>query len=337
MIGRAKRPWSIPALILLLSCICFPPGAASGAAAQESRGYASFDLELDGVYVGFLYNSEGGSPSSAVIIEPMGPNYIIKKHLGQPRYEDIVINVGPHMSKHIYEWIKDTITQRYQPKNGAIVLLDQHYRELSRLEFFNALITEVTFPILDASSRDLAYLQVKISPSFTRSRRYAGSAPVAYAHAQTAAQQQRSSKKWSSSNYRFTIACLENAARGIHKISALTYKIQFQAQVPGGARDAQPYVGYDLSNITVWVAGNHAEPFYQWFDDFVVKGNNADNMERTATLEYFDARLSEVLFKLTLSHVGIYKMSAEKATADSFQLHKAELYIENIFNFEYPH
>lgn len=89
-------------------------------------------------------------------------------------------------------------------------------------------------------------------------------------------------------------------------------------------------------NLTAWVAATNSEPLYQWFENFVLKGNNADNMEKTGTLEYFDPTLKEVLFKLTFDHLGIFKLTRDMSGVASGGLayDKAEMYMEN-FRFDY--
>ena len=279
---------------------------------------------------------EGGNATPDVISEMPGPNYVKKKHLGQIKYEDLILKVDASMSKVFYQWVKDTVEQRYLRKNGAIIVADYNYRELSRIEFFNGLISEVTFPALDATSRDRTYLQVKITPATTRFTR-AGSTAQGKPYTATAAQ---THKLWLPSNYRLKIDGLDNATPWTHKISALTFKMPVVAAKIGDRPDSSRVpAGFEVSNLTAWVASSHSESLYQWFENFVIRGNSADNMEKSGTLEYFDPTLKEVLFRLTFDHLGIFKLSSEMPVSGSSTLpqDKAEMYVENIrFDFSAP-
>ena len=53
----------------------------------DTRRYeaGNFFFELDGVKCGFIKSVEGGGVSAEVINEPVGPNYYVKKHIGQPK------------------------------------------------------------------------------------------------------------------------------------------------------------------------------------------------------------------------------------------------------------
>ena len=63
------------------------PGTRSFAAGR-------FALQLDGVSCGFLAAADGGDISADVISEPSGPSGFVKKHIGQPKYEDFELQAG---------------------------------------------------------------------------------------------------------------------------------------------------------------------------------------------------------------------------------------------------
>ena len=71
------------------------------------------------------------------------------------------------MWKVLYAWLADTLDRNFSRKSGAIVGGD-HYREHERMNFYNALVSEITLPGLDASSKDPCFLTVKLSPEYTR-------------------------------------------------------------------------------------------------------------------------------------------------------------------------
>jgi hypothetical protein len=324
MATSKKGSWSLLFFILPAFCIFLSPGSAFSG---DVRSYASgnFILELDGAFAGFLRSAEGGNVTADVVVEAIGPTYVKKKRLGSIKVEDITLSAGANMSKAFYQWIKDTAEQRYVRKNGAIVMTDYKNQEMSRIDFFNGLISEVTFPAADGASKDPAYLQVKITPESVRSSRSSGKAYQSM---------QKAQKNWLSSNYRFKIDGLDAATVGrTYKTSAPTIKIKMAGESVGEQRVKVPTpAGVEISNLTAWVAAATSEPLYQWFENFVLKGNNADNMERTGTLEYFDPTLKEVLFRLTFDHLGIFKLTRDMSgvAGGGLLLDKAEMYIENI-------
>jgi hypothetical protein len=79
------------------------------------------------------------------------------------------------------------------------------------------------------------------------------------------------------------------------------------------------------------VAENAAAPLYDWHEDFVIKGNNGQQKEKTATLEFLTADLSSALFTLQFSGVGIFRLESEaQANVDAIRKVRAGLYCEEI-------
>ena len=72
------------------------------------------------------------------------------------KYEDITVTCGPQMWKALYAWLADTLDRKLTRTSGAIVGGD-HYSELERMNFYNALVSAITFPGLDAGSGTPAF------------------------------------------------------------------------------------------------------------------------------------------------------------------------------------
>ena len=136
-------------------------------AAMPQRFLASFSLalELEGEPAGILKSVEGGNAFTEVILEPPGPDLVQRKRPGPLRFEDIMIQVplGGNL-KSLTNWMKETLTKGPTPKNGAILYADFNTTEVRRLEFFNTLLTEVSFPALDAAGKDAAFFILRLTP-----------------------------------------------------------------------------------------------------------------------------------------------------------------------------
>lgn len=310
-------------------------GATAGTtqAVISKRPYAggSFGFELDGVASGWLQSVEGGGATADVINEKMGPDHIVKKHLGAVKYEDVSIECGTGMSKAFYQWLVDTTSPKGAArKNGAVISADYNYKEMSRMTFTNALITEIGMPALDATSKDAAKMTIKITPEITR--RAAASGTSAGAAAMPKIQ-----KKWLPANFRLKIDGLEEACKAVARIEAITIKQKVASNATGELRDYQKEPAHlEFPNLVVTIDESHAQKFYDWHEDFVIKGNNSDNAEKGGTLEYLTPDLKEVLFTLTFANLGIFRMSHDKSEAgsDNVRRVKCEMYCEKItFNY----
>lgn len=291
-----------------------------------------YGLEIDGINAGWVMSAEGGHATSDVVQEKLGPDHIIKKHIAGVKYEDISISVGTGMSKGFYGWMKDSFDHKYSRKNGAIIAADYGYKELSRLTFTNALITEVGFPALDAASKDAAKMTIKFSPEYTRqtlSKGGGGTIANKYANKQDV------QKKWLPSNFRLKIDGLD--CTKVNKVEAITVKQKVVENPVGELRDYQKEPAHlEIPNLVVTFPESHSDEFYKWHEDFVIKGNNGDDKEKGGSLEFLTPNLSEVLFTVTFEHLGIFKCTPEKVEAGSENIRriKAEMYCEDM-KFEY--
>lgn len=297
------------------------PQQAAAALRPPSVGPSA--LELDGQFVDFLKSVEGGFPKSDVIHEPVGPNMIVKKHIGPPKSQDIAIQCIPPMPKPLFDWIAATLNMSYMRKNGSIITTDSNSAEQSRLQFNNALITEFGIPACDGASKDLGSLTVKFAPEFTT--------PLAGKGNVISAPGTKNQKAFLPSNFRLTITGLD--CRNVAKIEALTIKQSMTQDVVGQMRSPQKEPGkLEFPNLVLSIAESSAGTFYAWFQDMVIMGNSGENNERAGTLEFLDPTLATTLFTIYFHHLGIFGFTPEKAeaNAETIKRVKVEMYCEQM-------
>src|SRR4051812_30608997 len=115
---------------------------------QRAFGAGKYGLELDGIMAGWTNSVEGGHATSDVVVEKLGPDHIARKHIAGVKYEDITVTCGIGRSKACYNWMKDSFDAKHSRKNGAVIAANYDYKELTRLTFYNGLVTEIGMPAL---------------------------------------------------------------------------------------------------------------------------------------------------------------------------------------------
>jgi len=301
---------------------------------SDKRGFVAgkYAIELDGISAGWVGSVEGGQATADVVQEKVGADHIIKKHIAGVKYEEISVSCGTGMSKGFYDWIKASFDHAYTRKGGAIIACDYNYKEHSRLTWFNGLISEIGFPALDASSKDAAKMTIKVKPEYTRATTSTGGASVAGGKYPLGKGEQ---KKWMPSNFRLKIDATDCSR--VNKIEAISLKQKIIEHAVGELRDyeCEP-ASLEVPNLVITLAESHAKEFYDWHEDFVIKGNCGDDKERGGALEYLTPDLGKTLFTLTFSHLGVFKVTPEKVEAGSEQIRrvKVEMYCEDI-GFKY--
>ena len=210
----------------------------------DKRGFVAgkYGVELDGIMAGWVFSAEGGHATSDVISEKMGPDHVIKKHIGGVKYEQIEFNAGTGLNKSFYEWIKSTFDGKYVTSDGSIRTADSNYSLISTLDFHRALISEVGFPELDAASKDAGKMTVKLMPEYATFTVGGGGKVNTSVKA--------SLTKWMASNFRLQIAGLD--CTKVSKIEALTARLTASQNLIGADRllEIQP-ISFEIPDLRV--------------------------------------------------------------------------------------
>lgn len=139
-------------------------------ASVKSGHYAvsNFHIEVDGASGGYLNSVVGGGPGYETV-EEIGSDGTLRKRPGRAKYGNIVMRAGTGMGKPVSNWIQASFDKQYARKNGTISTPDlSQQKTTNRLQFSNALVTEVTLPALDAASKEGAFVKFSVEPETAR-------------------------------------------------------------------------------------------------------------------------------------------------------------------------
>ena len=81
-------------------------------AVQRTYTAGKFALELDGLFAGWVFSTEGGNATGDVVVEKVGEDHIERKHIGGVKYEDITVTCGTGMSKVRFPLLSPTAMKR---------------------------------------------------------------------------------------------------------------------------------------------------------------------------------------------------------------------------------
>lgn len=290
-----------------------------------------YALDLNGTLAGPLNSVDSGYISGQVT-KAMGPMQQFKKHLATIVYEDISFQCGNNMAPFFYQWVQSALDGQPTQMNGAILTTNAMNQVIDRKEFQNALITEIVFPAMDASSKSPVFMNLTIRPGQTILQPGTG-AQISFPL------QQHKGKIWAASNFRLQIQGLEQACAHVIKIDSLVWKQPPVSQGAIGSRQSnQAQVGpFDVPNLVITLPQAQAEPFAQWFHDFVVQGQASDNDERPGILEYLEADRQTPIMTLSFGHLGIFRMAPVPQTGTKMiPLVKIEMYCESLQLTQFP-
>jgi phage tail-like protein len=299
-----------------------PANAAPAAIGPRAYSAGHFALELDQALAGFLKNIDGGGVKADVIELQSGTGESFK-HIANIKYEDIAIDIGFSLGKPMYDWITASWNKQFVRKNGAIVAADFSYDRKMRREFTEALLTEVSFPALDAASKDAGALTVMITPEQTQTKGDSGKL-----QAPTNTKQ----KQWTPANFRLELSGLD--CTRVSKVDAFAVKQKIVEFQPGDER-LPPQIEpgkLEFPDLTVTFASTSGQTWSSWFEDFVIKGNSGSDKEKTGKIVFLASNMTDVLAEIHLFGVGIFQLEdgVFDAVNEPSAMMRAHLYVERM-------
>jgi hypothetical protein len=280
---------------------------------------ARFSLTIDGVAAASPKLVTGGDAVGDVVEEKVGPDGIALKHIAGVRYTDIEVTCGPDMAAPLKDWIQATLARSYLRKGGSVGLLDLDGAERTRLDFVDALLTEIGFPGLDAASKDAALLHLKLSPEWVR--RLPGSGPEVGL---------MKPKTWTVGGFRVDITNLET--KRVARVEPFVVRLALEDQAVGEVRDfAKAVARIEVPDLVVTLPESDAATWRDWHEDFVVKGNCTQDRERTGTLQLLSIDLKTPVLQLSFDGLGIYSLTTNSAaTPEALPTVRASMYCEGV-------
>jgi hypothetical protein len=307
-----------------------PPDGSIATAAQSrpfTRGNVA--LELAGAQQALLKSGDGGDTVGEVATFRSGSDPVAKKQIGNVKYEGFALFSNFEVGLPYAQWIVDMPNFQGTRKDGAVVVADFQFAVKSRREFKRALIGGITVPTLDASSKDAGYFTIAVTPESASDGSPKGT--VTPTAPQGAAQ-----RVWQVRNFRLEIDGLD--CTKVAKIESFTIKQQILEFRSGESRDVVILPGtVDFPNLAITFAASTLASWQQWFNSFVVKGNNSDSEEKSGRIVFLQPDLKTELGVLQLHHMGIYHLDPElepdiagALPTEAMSRARAELYVEQM-------
>lgn len=231
----------------------------------------------------------GAEPFAEVINEPGGLLPYAKKHIGALHYADLEARIGIDADPALYEWIGDAWFGKPVREEVRLEAVDLVRRVSESIELKEAQLREVILPALDVTARDQRFLTLRIAPRSVR--RSTGGAPIA----------QPGGPGRELFGHAFTVEIDGIDCSGVLGV----HPINVQTQIPEGRKTTGLLI---FPDVHLTVAAEKAGSFRDWFEDFVIGGNNADDRERDGRITFYDPLLKDALATLELHHLGIYRV-----------------------------
>ncbi len=274
-------------------------------------------------FLGFVKKVSGGTAKAEVATHNLGPVQLQKKHISTISFEDITCEVGMGMAKGMYEWIQATFEQGTVSKSGEIHACNQEGKSMAIREYRDAHIGEVAMPALDGSSKEPAYMTLKLSPEEIKYLPGSG--------AKIEGKVAPATKKWLCSNFRFELGSLPCAR--VAKIDAWTWKAKIAKDEVGQYRIATKHVcAVEVPNLKLTISTADIKEWQDWHKAFLVDGNCSEAEEQSGSITFLAPNLKDELGRVELMNVGILSLENEgfEANKEGVSRFTVELYVEQM-------
>jgi hypothetical protein len=276
---------------------------------STGRTAAKTVLSIGGTPAATVARYVGGEPYAVVVNEPGGLLPYAKKHIGALQFADVAAEVAMDADAVLFDWIRDAWFGNPFRDNVSLERLDPA-SSLQTVEIAHAAIREVTLPALDQNARDRCAMSLKLVPSGIR-RTGAVSAGL-----------HREERDFLSHNFKVDIGGID--CSGVLAVDSFTVKTSLPEP---GSRKRPTLI---FPDVRLYVDADKADSFREWFEDFVIAGNNDDEREREGYIEYQDPMLGDPLAVLHLRHMGIYRVADEPSPRAGLRRVQVDLYCERM-------
>jgi phage tail-like protein len=277
----------------------------------DEKAYVAnrFALELDDrKQAGFVSAIDGAHFKATPVKHQVGNSNYVTIYSGKPSYDDITVTVGMAMSPAFWKWVKASLENKPQRRNGALVGYDFNNNERSRRTFYNALISQVQFPALDPTSKTPATMQVTISPERLDFKK----GDMAKLGQNTAPNEAPKQKRWLTSNFRLEVDRFKgDESLKTLSVDAFSVKQNVIQQNVGFELETRKAVGrLELPQIVVSIPESKGSEWIKWYERAIVKGNRKDQTT-TGVLTYYSTDKEE-LMRIEFAGMSLANLEVDK-------------------------
>jgi hypothetical protein len=288
----------------------------------SKRSYAAghFELAIDGHKThAYLKSVSGGWVKANVADDPIGAQTGRVKQLSNVEIEPMEVEVGLAGAPEILEWIQGSWNRKWSRRSGQISHADFNMKEAYEHWFYEALLTEVTFPALDGAAKDAAYLKCKWLPE----RVVTKSMPMTNSVGGIITPKQ---KMWIPSAFRFTLDQVDGMEY-TNKLEAFTIKQGTKKMFVG--RERYPQIeptNIQFPNLSGTISLAHADKLLKWHHDYVYKENARKDQQAqlSGAIEFLSPDRKKTIFRIDLYGVGVSNVSIPQSTANNDQIKRAK-------------
>ena len=292
-------------------------------AAKRSYSAGRFALSIEGLQAGFIKKFSGAQYKGEVATHKLGTSFYAKKHLATISAEAATFEIAAGMGKPMWEWIKASMDRGFIQKNMELLACNFNHEVESVRALNDCYIEEISLPALDGSSKDAAYLTVKVVPTTIRFEKGTG--------AQIQGEENLKSKDFLCSNFKISVGDLP--CDRIAKCGAIKWNQKIVKDEVGAFREPmREPAALEVGDIELDISPADIEAWQAWHKSFVIDGICSDGDELSGSITLLGPDMKTELLTIDLLHLGITELAAAdvEASKEEIARFKVKMYCEEI-------
>ena len=286
---------------------------------QNPHAGAHYALDIGGSHVDSLKSISGLDMLADIALTPAAPGAMPGKHVANFHWTPGKATVGMGMGKGMYDWIKASFAQGVSVASGTLATGDFNFKERSLLTFSDALLTAITLPRLDGSSKEAGAFEIEFAPERVRASPGDGSD----IRSGMGTRQQ----PWLCSNFRFELGTLPCAR--VASIESFTWRC-----TPAAATvfQPQPAPTIDVPDLRVAISAADYDAWAQAAQSWFIDGNCLEGDEMSGMITLLTPDLQTPLGAILLGNVGFKRFSQlpSAGAGDALYRFTVDLYVERM-------
>jgi hypothetical protein len=287
-----------------------------------------YALELNGDAQ--IVNSIEGGFVDGIVVEEAG-GMMPKKHLGGTTIEPIRARVRVDQYT---AFLADALAGKADNAKGAIYYLDNSGKVQKQQSLTGLALSELAFPGLGGSANKAGnspMLTMTLTAQSSKSvDPLAGALPPVKS---TGTGPTPANQRWNW-DFRFQVPGLPTQRVTAIEPFTIRRKVAATDKAQSPKETAKAATGpWEIPNLVLYMTPQDSQAWLAWHDDFVVQGHNADEQEKTFTLQLLSSDLKTTLLQFDGTGVGIISAKYEQratTNAPASLGFRVELYVETM-------
>lgn len=299
---------------------------------RNSYTAGHFELRIDGHEpTAYVKSVEGGWSRAHIADEAVGSHAQRSKQITSVDLDPITVEFGLTGAKDMLRWIQGSWNRNdHHRRNGQISYADFDMRTMFEHHFYEALLTETSFPTLDGASKEGGYIKCKLQPESVVTTALGAPGPRI---SSTVSSQQ---KMWTPAAFRLNIDGIDDM-QYVNKIDSFTVKLETKKFYSGASRlpEIVP-LKLQFPNITGTMSLRYAEKLLKWHKDYIRTqdgpGTKDSAAQKSGSIEFLSPDRKQTIFRINLSGVGLVYVGVDPSRANEEQIKrlKFELYVHRM-------